>query len=409
MNFPIDAFPTKCQEIINQTNRILQFPIDYIASAMLFTASVAIGNTRHIRLKNGLEQCAVMLMALVGKPGANKSSPLEFTLRPLLARNREYIYQDEQCNDNCTNEVDLDQILMTDYTFAALKDSLGGNFRGIGIYMDELPAWAKNLNRYGGGELEMFNSIWSQKSIIVNRKTSRPILVELPFVSVIGTIQPGSIDNVVTKTLRESGFTDRILFAMPLDTTKKPWNEDELPVELELCWDDAISKLLELDLDEGWPQFINLDAEAYQYTLKWQKRHTERTNKLQDEETMGLYSKMDIYFLRFSLVLQLLFYACGEGDCDFVSLTAVKGAEKLVEYFISRALHVDNLARRQNPLDKLPRNKLEFYKCLPEVFSRSKAMEMGTDMSESTIDRFIRNRAFFTKLAQNLYEKNIPT
>lgn len=45
-----------------------------ITAAALFTAiAVGIGNTHHVQLKQGWHESAIMFVALVGRPGANKS------------------------------------------------------------------------------------------------------------------------------------------------------------------------------------------------------------------------------------------------------------------------------------------------------------------------------------------------
>ncbi len=43
--FPVDVFPVPIQQIVKTTNENLDFPIDFIGASILYTASVAIGNT----------------------------------------------------------------------------------------------------------------------------------------------------------------------------------------------------------------------------------------------------------------------------------------------------------------------------------------------------------------------------
>lgn len=79
--FPISLYPSKIQRIIREVNDCYGFPVDYVAAAMLVAVSVAIGNTHLARMKEGWDESAILYMALIGRPGANKSHPLSFAAR----------------------------------------------------------------------------------------------------------------------------------------------------------------------------------------------------------------------------------------------------------------------------------------------------------------------------------------
>src|SRR5699024_4916036 len=89
------------------------------------------------------------------------------------------------------------QSLVSDFTPEALTDVHKFNKRGVGVYADELASWFKNFNRYNKGSEEQFwLSVWSGAPIRINRKTSEPIYIQKPFISVVGTIQPGVLDDL---------------------------------------------------------------------------------------------------------------------------------------------------------------------------------------------------------------------
>ena len=83
--FPISLYPSKIQRIIREVNDCYGFPVDYVAAAMLVAVSVAIGNTHLARMKEGWDESAILYMALIGRPGANKSHPLSFAMRPFVS------------------------------------------------------------------------------------------------------------------------------------------------------------------------------------------------------------------------------------------------------------------------------------------------------------------------------------
>lgn len=82
--FPISIFPSKIQKIIREVNDCYGFPIDYVGAAMMVAVSVAVGNTHLARMKEGWDESAILYMALIGRPGANKSHPLSFAMRPFV-------------------------------------------------------------------------------------------------------------------------------------------------------------------------------------------------------------------------------------------------------------------------------------------------------------------------------------
>ena len=87
-DFPIDVFPAKLQRIVLELHTNCGFPIDYTASAMLAAISVAIGNTHRVEVKRNWRESAIIYMAIVSRPGANKSHPLNFAMRPLVNADR---------------------------------------------------------------------------------------------------------------------------------------------------------------------------------------------------------------------------------------------------------------------------------------------------------------------------------
>ena len=49
--FPVGIYPEKIQRIIEDTHQDLNFPVNYIASSILVASSLAVGNSRVIKLR----------------------------------------------------------------------------------------------------------------------------------------------------------------------------------------------------------------------------------------------------------------------------------------------------------------------------------------------------------------------
>lgn len=429
--FPIDVFPDLIQKIILSTNSCLNYPIDFIAAAILYAASVAIGNTHQIQVKNGYVQSVVLYIALVGNPGTNKSHPLSFALKAIEDFDnknfREYLKQkDEFSAYQALSKKEkseygeappvpyLKQSLVSDFTPESLIDILSINRRGIGVYVDELASWFKNFNRYNNGSEEQFwLSAWSTKAIRVNRKSSDPHFLKRPFISVIGTMQPGILKELA-KNRTENGFIDRILFVMPENLKKDYWGEEELSMEIIKDWQKVITNLLFVQPDynetgDVEPKIVELSSNAKAIAFDWQRELTDKCNETTDELILRLYSKMEQYMLRFALILQLLKYSCNNGSNLEIGADAVNGAIKLTNYFIQNALKAHEIISNTSRLDNLSTDKRQFYEKLPLTFQTNEAVSTGKalNISERTVKYFLSDQNYFKREKKGLYTKNI--
>lgn len=82
LEFPIDIYPPPLRHIIEDTHRDLNFPVNYIAASLLLAVSVAVGNSRVLKVCDGWRVKPILYMALVGSPGSVKTHPVSFALAP---------------------------------------------------------------------------------------------------------------------------------------------------------------------------------------------------------------------------------------------------------------------------------------------------------------------------------------
>ncbi len=365
--FPAEVFPPHIQEIITATNESLRYPIDFMGASILYAASVAIGNTYRVSIKNGWSENAVLYMAIIGNTGTVKSHPLSFALKPIEKKDafnyskykrekREYdailnLPKKERENQSEPVKPVWEQFLVTDFTPEALAEVHKFNSRGIGVYSDELASWFKNFNRYNKGSEEQFwLSNWSGKTLRVNRKTSEPIYIPLPFISVAGTIQPAVL-NELAKNRTENGFTDRLLFVFPDNLKKEYWSDKELDPDILENWNIIINNLINLPLRTNEdiipePEILHFSHEAKTRLWDWQKTITDLSNGTEDKSLKGIYAKMEMHTIRLALILELLKDACG-GSSREISLESVNGALKLTDYFTQSAIKVSDYINKQ--------------------------------------------------------------
>jgi hypothetical protein len=431
--FPVEVFPLTVQQIITSTNESLNFPVDFISASLMYAASVAIGNTHRIEVKRGYQTSAVLYLAIVARAGTNKSHPLNFAMQPIFEEDKkeykEYAQQMKVWEQHLTvSKKDREQqgipeiikpvwkkFIVSDFTPEALAEVHRNNQRGIGVYVDELAGWFKNFNRYNkGSEMEFWLSQWSGAAINIDRKLGMPISIPQPFVSVAGTIQNGMLNELAKDSRTQNGFIDRILFVIPDNVKKQYWSENDLPQNVTENWQRIISELLnipiELDAFENIkPSILKFTPEAKSYLIEWQKTNTDQTNNATSEALSGMFSKMELYVLRLALILELMRFACNEGNRSAVSIDAVKGAIKLAEYFKNSAVKVNGILNDSSPLDKMPADRQKLFNSLPEVFTTEVGLQIaeGLEVPERTFKHFLNNKELFTRIARGEYEKRL--
>jgi len=431
--FPVEVFPLPVQQIITATNENLNFPIDFIGASMLYAVSVAVGNTHRVEVKKGWLESSVLYLAIVARAGTNKSHPLSFALQPIVEQDKRTYRQYEQQRQEYDKAVNLSKkereqqaidepikpvwqkFLLSDFTPEALAEVHKFNKRGIGVYVDELAGWFKNFNRYNkGSEMEFWLSVWSGKPINIDRKTGEPVFIPLPFISVCGTIQNGILNELAKESRTQNGFIDRILFVIPDNIQKEYWSETDLNLVVSKNWQSIVSNLLSLSItnDETLnpsPEVLKFTPEAKRILFEWQKANTDQCNDAENEVVSGIYSKLEIYAIRLALILEMMRYACNESDKQAVSVEAIQGALKLVEYFKNSAVKVYSILSNANPLDKYPADKQSLYKALPDTFTTEIGLQIaeGLEVAKRTFKRFLNEKELFNWISRGEYEKRI--
>jgi hypothetical protein len=431
--FPIEVFPLVIQQIIKATNETLNFPIDFIGASLLFSVSVATGNTHKVEVKKGWLESPVVYIAIVAHAGANKSHPLNFALQPLIEQDKKTFRQYEQQKKEFDISINLSKkerkqqgvdepitpvckkLLLSDYTPEALAEVHKANRRGLGVYVDELAGWFKNFNRYNkGSEMELWLSIWSCMLMNIVRKNGEPIHIPMPFISVCGTIQNGILHELAKGNRAQNGFIDRILFVFPDNIQKEYWNEKELPLNITEKWHSIISNILKLPMNiqdtvNPIPEILKFSLDAKKILFEWQKENTDQINNTENDAIRGIYNKMEIHAVRLALILEMMSYACEESDKRSISVNSTEGALKLVSYFKNSALKVNSILSNVSPLDKYPSDKQKLYEALPERFTTESGLLIAKSMgvAERTFKYFLTTQELFKHTSRGEYQKLI--
>ena len=259
------------------------------------------------------------------------------------------------------------------------------------------------FNKYrNGNDEQMWTQLFTGSNIIVNRVSSEPINIDDTCIGVIGTIQPGLL-NEFAKGKIDSGFVDRWLFAYPDKMLYPKLNHDEIPKDITRSWSDIISKILKIPY-KGKSKTIRLTKEAMNEYAQWFDNLADQKNE-GSPAFAAMATKIERYCIRFAIVLEVMKYGCGQSKLKSISLDSIEGAISLCHYFISCA----NKAHKQfssSPLGELTEQQRRIYNELPISFTTGEGVEIAQDcgLGERAFKEWIKSK-FFRHISHGKYEK----
>ena len=437
--FPIDVLPRAFKDIAMGCHQHLSYNLEFTAASMVGACAIALGRTHHLRWQWLSGPC--LYMALVAPPGAGKSHPMAFALRPIVQRDKRSRkeYQERMAalasEGLPTDGIKKSQVLYGDFTIESLIDGLRRNQRGIAVYFDELRGWFNNFNRYNSGsEQEFWLQNWSGNYQAIDRKTSSSS-IEFSDISVLGTIQPGLLDDIGKGGRAHAGFVERVLFCYPSKVPpirfKKRMDRSADPyVELSKQWDRLLCKLMDYQILDPTAEnpderrhLLDFTEAADDATTDYMNLMQEEMDRHDNEFVRNVYSKMQTYYLRFCLILQMMHVASGEigydpfdspsasGDASWIDMKIVDRAQVLTDYFLKHNLKAVSVINNVTPLAKMPSNILKWYQELPMNFTTSEAEAIGVKYQITRRSMFIylnqqeANKRIFQKVKHGVWEK----
>ncbi len=219
---------------------------------------------------------------------------------------------------------------------------LDGNPNGIIFPADERSGWARGMSQDQGGkgdDRQHWLSIWSGVQSVCNRvRLPEPVIIDDPFVSVVGGIQPDALGDLIDDA-REDGFAARLLFRYPDPVAHQNWSEDT--VAEAAAYADLCESLWKLELATA-PVVLSKEAKAR--WVEWVNQHRQEEPP---DNLRPAWSKAEGHSLRLALVLHLARRAAGETKATERSLASVEGAIKLIGYFDSHAGRVHGRSAAQ--------------------------------------------------------------
>ena len=156
------------------------------------------------------------------------------------------------------------------------------------------------------------------------------------------------------------------------------------------------------------PHVLPFSGEAKRRLYEWQHHFSELCDRETNDTIVSIYCKLEIYIIRFCLIIQLARWTCGECDKTHIDLLTVERAIKLTEYFKESALSVQNILNE----NALTSQQQTIVNQLPPSFTTAQAIELAEQngMKERTFQRFLNDNigTLFRKEKHGKYSKINP-
>jgi hypothetical protein len=380
--FPVDALPVSCRRFVEEAARAIGCQADLVAVPVLVLLSAGVGNSRAVELKRGWRESATLFAAVVKPPGEKKTPAAKAALSPVWKRQvdlkREYrekreAYEEElrqwKVNEKIATKNGeaapppppqpvMARTVVEDTTVEALAVLLEDNPRGVLVFRDELTGWVRAMDQYKGGkgaDRQNWLSLWSNSPIAVDRKGKpEPVIVESPWVSVLGSIQPSVLPELADN--REDGLLDRFLFAYP-EPYHAPLSDKEISAAAENGLEELYEGLARLPMPESngepFPGRVSLAPGSWEAFKSLSDSLTAEMCALGFPLRLaGAWRKLEAYLARLALILALA-RAVDSGAREKIEPQDVLNAGRLVEYFKVHARRVHTTLHGESQRDLL--------------------------------------------------------
>lgn len=308
----MDALSEQVQEYIQAVVSVYQCPQDMVIASAFAVAGAAVGT--RLTIEDGkYRNYPCLWVCIVAPSGTNKSTPMRLLLQPLKdvdARAYKEFRKDlklwKAAGDDKADRPIFRQHIISDCTPEARTQILMFNPHGVILSMDELRTFIDNFCRYNkSGELTQLLSINDHDTLTVNRKGDDPVLINSPYMAMLGSIQPSILADTFGNTLMMgSGFNQRWLFVYPNATPLPMYSEETLQETIANNWGVGIKNLLMHDFSvDGGKMYLRGEAKQV-YVDFYNKLQSLKTDA--DDYMSSVYSKMQIYAIRWAGITHIL-------------------------------------------------------------------------------------------------------
>lgn len=254
-------------------------------------------------------------------------------------------------------------------------------------------------------------SLFSGKNLSINRRSTAPIFIEHPFLSIIGSIQPKVLVNLLGNIKIDNGLTHRFLFTFPDNVKRMGLTNEDVAEFIESDYTAMTKAIIRDDFfsKEGLsPRILHISYGGFEIYKVFRQVIDGTINNEKSDAISGIYAKLDTYCLRLSLILQVMYNACGKNrTANEISPLAMTNAVKLTRYFEQNALKVFQMMEKyRDPLADYPQEHKVIYYQLPAEFETGTAREIAQKaISRRTLFNLLNDQQLFIKVRHGYYKK----
>jgi hypothetical protein len=332
----VEGLPGWAQDVVKEVADVRQCPLEFAWSAFFTAIATAIGDRIHVKGK--YDNPLMIWVANVAPSGSNKSQPVKDIFAPIEKADAEnYRHYREQVKawksveNNTEEKPTLKQMLFSDTTPEARNIILMCNPNGTTLSRDEIGGFIDDFGRYNkSGEVSQMLSIFDGTQIRVNRKTDEPLLIEHPYMNIIGSVQPSILATTFGRPqLLYNGFTPRFLFCYPDVDSYPEYSERELDAEIMGTWEDKVTNLINYGLNCHNMPISNAAEKVYRnYYNSLQKEKVKA-----DDYQRAVMSKLQIYAIRVAGLVQVVKYIDSNIYDTTITADTMEYAVKCMRYF----------------------------------------------------------------------------
>lgn len=333
IHLPFEAWGKLAKKIIMEYSEAFKVSPDMIGAMILVICGAAANRKTILRTWN-YSNSPSLWMAIVERSGGGKSEPQSRLERPLTDINRDLVFQYKKVYAEWAaagskgTPPTRQKVVVDDTTPEVLYQLLVA--QGLYLSREELSGLFKDFGRYHqSGEIERFLSIFSGKSFSVDRVNAASFVVENPFLSILGGIQPRVMqESFGGKNYEASGFLARWLFVVTQDS-KVPdsCSETLISRDTESEWYSLIVGLWKMDKRE-----FRLSEEASKSYQGFMRSTAKIMNHPDcDDDIRAMYAKLRILALRIGLIIHLL--RNGAKAADVIDRKTMDSAVRTCEVF----------------------------------------------------------------------------
>lgn len=320
-----NVFHEKIQAIIDSACESFGVSEEFAVGAVLATAASAVGRSRAISPKpDWLERPNLFLM-IVGASGQGKSPCSRALLKPL---------KDHDHRAFSTGGEVRKQVIISDFTPAAINDAFNANPRGLLWYQDEMADLLRRIGSRTSGTMERgyLCGRYDGEDIIVNRaRRDREFSIREASLTLYGGIQPAILTQAFSESDIDSGLFPRFSFLVAPNNTTRRFSRSVF--DPEGFWPPLLAKLLAMDLtDSAESKIVPLSSGATE-------RFEDFCNKYENMDQVdginsieSILSKLISKALKLTLILHCLDSVCNNtSEMDPVSPETIDRGIALAE------------------------------------------------------------------------------